>query len=87
MVFLLTCYLGFTLCRCPACQRFQPEYEKVAAFFAERGEKEPVVTVARLDCANFVSSKTASVVPLSIAAGACMSATVISPCQCASTGG
>ncbi len=40
--------------RCPACQRFQPEYEKVAAFFAARGEAEPVVTVARLDCANFV---------------------------------
>ncbi|KAI7845151.1 hypothetical protein COHA_001196 [Chlorella ohadii] len=38
---------------CPACQRFQPEYEKVAAFFAARGEAEPVVTVARLDCANF----------------------------------
>ncbi|KAL4857301.1 Sulfhydryl oxidase 1 [Chlorella vulgaris] len=37
---------------CPACKRFQPEYEKVAAFFAERGEKEPVVTVARLDCAD-----------------------------------
>ncbi|PRW57447.1 Sulfhydryl oxidase 1 [Chlorella sorokiniana] len=38
---------------CPACQRFQPEYEKVAAFFAARGEAEPVVTVSRLDCANF----------------------------------
>lgn len=45
-----------SLRRCPACQRFQPEYEKVAAYFAERGDKEPGVTVARLDCANHVSS-------------------------------
>lgn len=37
---------------CPACQHFQPEYEKVAAYFAERGEQEPVVTVVRVDCAD-----------------------------------
>ena len=42
------------ICRCPVCQRFQPEYEKLAAFFAQRGEQEPVVTVARLDCADHV---------------------------------
>ncbi|KAL4441288.1 hypothetical protein ABPG77_011525 [Micractinium sp. CCAP 211/92] len=38
---------------CPHCQHFKPEYEKVAAFFYERGEQEPVVQVARLDCAEF----------------------------------
>ncbi len=43
------------LARCPHCQHFKPEYEKVAAFFYERGEQEPVVQVARLDCAEFVS--------------------------------
>lgn len=46
---------GFLPVRCPHCQHFQPEYEKVAAFFHERGEQEPVVQVARLDCAEFVS--------------------------------
>ena len=45
-------------CRCPACQRFQPEYEKLAAFFAQRGEQEPVVTVGRLDCADHVRAAT-----------------------------
>ncbi|KAL4452309.1 hypothetical protein ABPG75_007971 [Micractinium tetrahymenae] len=38
---------------CPHCQHFKPEYEKVAAYFHERGEQEPVVQVARLDCAEF----------------------------------
>lgn len=50
---------GAPCCRCPACQRFQPEYEKVAAYFAERGEQEPVITVARLDCASHVRAAAA----------------------------
>ena len=42
--------------RCPACQHFQPEYEKVAAFLAQRSgaQQQPAITVARLDCADHV---------------------------------
>lgn len=46
-----------TCCRCPHCRQFAPEYEKVAAYFALRGEAEPVVMVARIDCANYVGCR------------------------------
>lgn len=64
-----TCFISrsITFARCPACQRFQPEYEKVAAFFAARGEAEPVITVARLDCANFVRLWCIAVLALALA--------------------
>ncbi len=39
---------------CPACTRFQPEYEKVAAYFNSEPRVTPIVTVARVDCANEV---------------------------------
>ena len=42
---------------CPHCQRFQPTYEEVATFFAHRAGQEPVVTVARVDCAEYVSAQ------------------------------
>eukprot|EP00887_Chlorella_sp_A99_P002629 scaffold6.g2629.t1 len=38
---------------CPTCRHFQPEYEKIAAYFHGRGELEPRVSVARLDCADY----------------------------------
>lgn len=38
-----------------ACRHFQPEYEKIAAFFQQRGELQPKIVVARVDCANEVS--------------------------------
>jgi thioredoxin-like negative regulator of GroEL len=39
---------------CPACKRFQPEYERVAAYFNSEPRVTPIVTVARVDCANEV---------------------------------
>lgn len=37
------------------CIHFQPTYERISAFFVSRGELQPKVLVARLDCANHVS--------------------------------
>jgi thiol-disulfide isomerase/thioredoxin len=39
---------------CPACKRFQPQYEKVAEYFNSEPRVHPIVTVARVDCANEV---------------------------------
>lgn len=38
-------------CRCPACQKFQPAYQEVAAHYADN----PSFVIARLDCAVYVS--------------------------------
>ena len=40
--------------RCPACQAFEPTYQKVAAFFQLEPQPQPQVTVARVDCAKEV---------------------------------
>lgn len=37
---------------CPACQHFQPHYERVAAFFNAVPPPQPEVYVARVDCAK-----------------------------------
>jgi hypothetical protein len=34
-----------------ACRRFQPTYERVSEFFFKRGELQPKVAVARVNCA------------------------------------
>lgn len=67
---------------CPHCQHFAPEYEKAAAFFGARGEQEPVVKVARLDCANFVSPGRAFAPPPSVSAGRPAAAAAQAPPWC-----
>ena len=37
---------------CPACQHFQPAYERVAAYFHAAPPPKPEVYVARVDCAT-----------------------------------
>lgn len=37
---------------CPACQHFQPAYERVAAYFHAVPPPKPEVYVARVDCAT-----------------------------------
>lgn len=39
---------------CPACQRFQPVYEKVSGYFNAEPKVEPEVVIARVDCATQV---------------------------------
>ncbi len=39
---------------CPACQRFSPEYEHLAAVLNAEPKPEPKVLVARVDCAEEV---------------------------------
>jgi hypothetical protein len=46
--------LPYGLCRCPTCQHFQPDYEKVASYFNTEPRVKPEVTVARVDCATEV---------------------------------
>ena len=41
---------------CPACQRFSPEYEHLAAVLNAEPKPEPKVLVARVDCAEEVRS-------------------------------
>lgn len=50
---------------CPACKRFQPDYEKVAGYFNSEPRVEPIVTVARVDCANEVALAAGDTVVLS----------------------
>ena len=45
---LMEFYAGW----CPTCQHFQPEYEKIAAYFHTLPRVQPQVTVARIDCAK-----------------------------------
>ncbi|GAB4818980.1 hypothetical protein N2152v2_006026 [Parachlorella kessleri] len=37
---------------CGACRLFQPAYEKIADYFHKRGELQPKIVVARVDCPN-----------------------------------
>lgn len=39
---------------CPACQRFAPEYEHLAAFLNAEPRPDPKILVARVDCAGEV---------------------------------
>lgn len=41
---------------CPTCQRFQPEYEKIGAYFNAEPRVQPSVVVARIDCATEVQN-------------------------------
>ena len=47
---------------CPACQRFAPEYEKLAAVLNAEPKPAPKVLVARVDCAEEVRHAQASLV-------------------------
>lgn len=47
-------FLEFYAHWCPACKRFQPQYEKLAAYFNAEPRVQPIVNVARVDCANEV---------------------------------
>lgn len=47
-------FLEFYAHWCPACKRFQPQYEKLAAYFNAEPRVKPIVNVARVDCANEV---------------------------------
>jgi len=37
---------------CPHCKRFQPTYDKIGEFFNEDPRPTPLLTVARIDCAE-----------------------------------